>query len=215
MGNRKLNDRIVKCFTGICLFLVSMTGYAQFPSELWHEGKIVLVNSDTIKGNIKYDFDQDIIQITNKQGTEAYTAKKVLYFDFLDETSHQHRQFYALPFFKTTEYKTPIFFEVLFEGKMTLLAREFVTMKNVSYGAPGISGSTYSREVLSYKYYFLNNQGGIVRFQNNKRHLYQVLKKKENEIKQYTKRNRLRYDNKSDMILLMEYYNMLINPQKI
>lgn len=189
------------------------TSYAQFPSEFWHQGKVVLVSSDTIRGSIKYDLDRDIIQINNKQGTEAYTAKKVLYFSFLDEVSRHYRQFYALPFRITSEYKTPIFFEVLLEGKMTLLAREFVTVKTVNYGNPAFSGSSYSKQVLVFRYYFLDDRGNIVRFLNNRKQLMQILKRKESEIKQYTKRNRFRYDDKLDMIQLTEYYNSLVTPQ--
>ena len=159
----------------LSLTIIPWVSHAQFPSELWHDGKIVLVNGDTIKGNIKYDLDRDIVQINNKQGTEAYTAKKLLYFNFLDETSRQYRQFYALPFRITSEYKTPVFFEVLFEGKMTLLAREFITIKTTTYGNAGLGGNSYSRQVLAYRYYFLNDSGGITRFQGNNRLLYQVL----------------------------------------
>ena len=208
------NNQEVRCLIIICLLFTTLVSYAQFPSEIWHEGKIVLVNNDTILGNIKYDLDKDIIQINNKRGTEVYTAKKVLYFNFFDDISNQYRQFYALPFYNTLEYKTPVFFEVLFEGKMTLLAREYIAVRNVSYGISGLSEATYLEQALVYEYFFLDNQGSIVRFYNKKRHLYQILKDKETEIKKFTKRNRLKYDNKSDMIFLMEYYNTLITPKK-
>ena len=203
----------LKYLLTLSLFFVTVMSHAQFPSELWHEGKIVLVNSDTIKGNIKYDLDRDIIQVNNKNGIEAYTAKKVLYFNFFDDTSHQYRQFYALPYRITSEYKTPVFFEVFLQGKMTLLGREFITVKTVSYGNTALSGSSYSQQVLAYRYYFLDDQGEIERLQKNKRQLYQIFKKKESEIKQYVKRNRFRFDNKSDMMQLTEYYNRLITPE--
>jgi len=206
---------ILKGFITSCLLFISVASQAQFPSELWHEGKIVLVNSDTVKGNIKYDLDRDIIQINNINGTEAYTAKKVLYFNFFDETAHQYRQFYALPFRITSEYKTPVFFEVFLQGKMTLLAREFITVRTVSYGNTALSGSNYSQQILAYRYYFLDDQGEIERLQNNKRQLYQIFKKKESEIRQYVKRNRFRFDNKSDMMQLTEYYNRLVAPENI
>ncbi len=209
-----MKRRKVKYLVVVALFFTISVGYAQFPSEYWHEGKLVLVNSDTIRGNIKYDLDRDIIQINNKQGIEAYTAKKVLYFSFLDELSRQYRQFYALPFSVTSEYKTPIFFEVLTEGKMTLLSREFITVRTVNYGNTSFYGNSYSQQILAYRYYFLDDIGNIVRFQNNKRQLYQILKRKESEIKQYVKRNRVRYSDKSDMIHLTNYYNSLITPKK-
>jgi len=197
------------------LMMIGLNGYGQFPSELWHEGKVVLVNTDTIRGVIKYDLERDIVQIQSKsQGINVFSAKKVLYFGFLDEITRQYRQFYALPYGVTRDYKTPRYFEVLFEGKMTLLAREFVTVQTTNYGNSAFGGSTYSREVLAYRYYFLNDRGDIIRFQNSKKHLRQLLKNKESQVKQYTNRNRIRYDNKSDMIQLLSYYNSLITPQR-
>ena len=46
------------------LIHISIKGYAQdFPSELWHKGKIVLLSEDTIIGKIKYDLQNDVIQV--------------------------------------------------------------------------------------------------------------------------------------------------------
>jgi hypothetical protein len=192
------------------LFLICVSGYAQFPSEIWHSGKVVLVNNDTIRGNIKYDLEKDIIQINNKAGTEAYTVKKVLYFGFLDETSRSYRQFYALPFNTTSQYKTLLFFEVFLEGKMTLLAREYLTVKTVNYGSAAFAGGNYSKQLLAYTYYFLDDKGRITQFQNKKKQLYQILQRKESSIKRYIKNNRLRFDDKSEMMQLVDYYNILI-----
>ena len=53
-----------------------------WPSDMWHEGKVVLAEGDTLKGMIKYDFSQDIIQFTYRdQRVEAFSARKVLFFE--------------------------------------------------------------------------------------------------------------------------------------
>ena len=198
----------------LCAFLAYFPNYAQFPSELWHQGSIVLVNNDTIRGNIKYDLDRDIIQINNEQGVQAFTAKKVLCFTFLDETSASYRQFYALPFQISPEYKSRVFFEVLLEGKMTLIARELIVVETLNYGNPFSSGSFYSQKVMMYRYYFLDDKGIIVRFYNNKKELYQIFKQKESQMRQYIKRNKFRFEDKSEMIRLTQYYNSLITTEK-
>lgn len=77
-----VNKVLIRHLTILCLFLMPWRSYAQFPSEFWHQGKVVLVNSDTIRGSIKYDLDRHIIQINNKQGTEVYTTKKSIVFQF-------------------------------------------------------------------------------------------------------------------------------------
>ena len=198
----------------ILLFLfVIQFCQAQFPSELWHEGKVVLLTGDTLKGAIKYDLNRDIIQLNDARTIEAYTARKVLYFNIFDETINNYRQFYALPYNVTPDYKTPIFFEVLLEGVLTLLAREFITIQTTSYGPTAMSGS-FSRRVLAYKYYFLNDLGNIVEYKKSKKELLDYMRHYDNEIKDFVKRNRLKYDEKQDLIYIVEYYNSLIDPKR-
>lgn len=205
-----MNYTIKLIFT-VLLSFFAFAVQAQFPSELWHEGKVVLVNHDTISGAIKYDLERDILQVNDSKTIEAYTARKVLYFSIFDNSTNQYRQFYALPFNVTADYKTPIFFEVFYEGKMTLLAREYVTIQTTSYGPAGMSGSTYSRQILDYNYYFLSETGGINLYRKNKKELYFRMRKYESQIKNFVKRNRLHIDNKKDLIQIFEYYNSLLN----
>ena len=86
----------------------------RWPFELWHEGKIVLETGDTLKGNVKYDLAQDLLQYssTNKIA-EAYTARKVVFFEIFDQTVRKYRQFFSLPYSANNTYKTPVFFELL------------------------------------------------------------------------------------------------------
>jgi len=117
-------------FSGVfvLLFFLSAPVVAQqFPSDLWHEGKIILLEGDTLKGNIKYDLQQDLVQYgIADQRTTAFSARKVLFFEIFDTSVRKYRQFFALPFTTTSGYKAPVFFELLEEGKMTLLSRESV-----------------------------------------------------------------------------------------
>src|SRR4051812_25254894 len=109
----------------VCLLATVGAWAQQWPFELWHEGKIVLLQGDTLKGAVKYDLQQDLVQFNGAgQRVEAFTARKVLFFEIFDRTVSKYRQFFALPYATTTSYRTPVFFELLEEGKMTLLCRE-------------------------------------------------------------------------------------------
>ena len=179
----------------------------QFPSDLWHEGKIVLLEGDTLKGSIKYDLQQDLLQYSiADQRTTAYSARKVLFFEIYDATVRKYRQFYALPFTTTAGYRAPVFFELLEEGKMTLLSRESVEYR--TYSSPYIMGS-YSRLVLVYKYYFLDEHGNISEFTGNKNDFLNLMNKKSDEVEKYIKANKLRYDDKYDFAKIVAYYNSL------
>jgi hypothetical protein len=190
------------------LFFISVPLAAQqFPSDLWHEGKIILLEGDTLKGNIKYDLQQDLVQYgVANQRTTAFSARKVLFFEIFDTSVRRYRQFFALPFTTTAGYKAPVFFELLEEGKMTLLSRESVEYR--TYSSPYYMGS-YSRLVLVYKYYFLDEKGNISEFTGNKGDLLNLMNKKSDEVEKYIKANKLRFDDKYDFAKIVAYYNSL------
>jgi len=180
----------------------------EWPSELWHEGKIVLLEGDTLKGTVKYDLQQDLLQINmSNQKVEAYSARKVLFFEIFDKTVHRYRSFYSLPYTTTSGYKAPIFFELLEEGKMTLLVRESLEYR--TYSSPYYYGSSYSRLVMIYKYYFLGEDGTIESFTGNKNDLLDLMGKRAEEVEKYIKTNRLKFDDKYDLAKIVAYYNSL------
>ncbi|HET6544953.1 MAG TPA: hypothetical protein VFG46_30920 [Chryseolinea sp.] len=192
----------------ILFFFLSFAVEAQqFPSDLWHEGKIILLEGDTLKGNVKYDLQQDLVQYgVADQRTTAFSARKVLFFEIFDTSVRKYRQFFALPFTTTSGYRAPVFFELLEEGKMTLLSRESVEYR--TYSSPYYMGS-YSRLVLVYKYYFLDEKGNIAEFTGNKNDLLNLMNKKSEEVEKYIKANKLRFDDKYDFAKIVAYYNSL------
>jgi hypothetical protein len=203
-----LNKRVAVLY-GLCFLLVATTETLaqKFPSDLWHEGKIVLLEGDTLRGSVKYDLQQDLVQYgVADQRTTAYSARKVLFFEIYDTSVRRYRQFFALPFSTTGSYKAPVFFELLEEGKMTLLSRESVEYR--TYNSPYYMGS-YSRLVLVYKYFFLDEEGNISEFTGNKSDLLQLMNNKSEEVEKYIKANKLKYDDKYDFAKIVAYYNSL------
>jgi hypothetical protein len=175
--------------------------------ELWHEGKLVMEAGDTLRGQIKYDLQQDLLQYKNSQSiAEAFTARKVIYFEIFDNTVKRYRQFYSLPYAALTNYKAPVFFELLQEGKLTILCREALEYKTVS--SPYMVGS-YTRLVLVNHFYVLEENGDIVELDGKKSDLLERMGRKSKEVEDFVKKNRLRYDEKYDIARMVQYYNAL------
>jgi len=192
----------------LLLFLTS-TALAQheWPSELWHDGKMVLVTGDTLKGRLKYDFQQNLVQyIVNDKQAEIYTARKILFFEIFDETVHKYRKFFVLPYSNASNYKSPFFFELLGEGDITLLSREFLEYKTVSNA---FYGASYARLVQTYQYYLLKDNGNIEDFRGNKNDLIGLMGTKGKVVDKYIKENRLDFDDKYDVARIVAYYNSL------
>jgi hypothetical protein len=189
--------------------------YAQdFPSEYWHVGKVVLMSEDTLYGKIKYDLDNDIIQLEHANVVKTYSAKKIFYFEIFDETVDNYRHFYALPFQVQPNYEVPIIFEVLYEGKLSLLCREEIVTENVQsynynpYYYNPIYGNTRMR--LTYNYFFLNQKGQISRYSLKKNDLFDFFKDREQAINKYMKKNNLKHDRMRDLVRITAYYNALV-----
>lgn len=194
------------------VFCLPFLGHGQeFPFQVWHKGKVVLMNGDTLSGLVKYNIEGDIVQWDNKQQVRAFSAQKVLYFEIFDNIFETFRYFYSLPYNVQPNYKTPILFEVLYEGPLTLLAREYTVEETV----PRYYGYYYrnayaTRTRLAFDYYFLDQQGEIEKYSSKKNDLFQILKKKEEEVRKFMKKNNLKYDRREDLVRIIAYYNALL-----
>ncbi len=193
------------------LGLSTVTAGQEFPFELWHDGMVVLLEGDTLAGNIKYDMQSDIVMFSVNEKIQTLSARKLAYFEIFDGTIKEYRRFYALPYSSIGSYRTPIFFELLAEGKLTLLSRESVEYRtNNSYF---YYYSTYTRRVLVNRYYFLRENGGIEEFKGSKADLLQLMGRASDEVADYMKENKLKHDDKADLAKAVRYYNSFFLPK--
>ena len=183
----------------------------EFPSEIFHEGKVILSTEDTIKGQIKYNFQNDLIEVITGNVVQTLTARKIVNFTIFDKTVDMFRTFYSVPFNREPNYKVPMLFEVLFEGKLSLLARETIIQETVpQYSYYYRSTYNYTRKLLSYEYYFLPQKGNFTKYNLKKFELFELMKDREPQIKQYIKKNNLKIDSRRDLIRIVSFYNSLI-----
>lgn len=202
---------MIKRTLTLLLILTSLAAKAQeFPSDLWHQGMLVLVNEDTIKGQIKYSLVQDLIQVESAKKVYTFSGKKIFYFQIFDETVDAYREFYTLPYALKNQYEAPVIFEVLVEGPLTLLCREAVVTKTVNDINPYGTTMSYNRNILMYTYYFLNDKGHITKYTLKKKDLLQVLSKRSNKIEEYMRVNRLKADKRYDLSRIIAFYNGII-----
>jgi hypothetical protein len=197
--------RIVWVFTFLVL---SVSLHAQkFASELWHDGKIVLDSGDTIRGNIMYNMQNDLLQFEKNGQLASYSARKVQFFEIFDVTVKQYRQFYSLPYATSGAYKAPVFFELLSEGNMTLLCRESIEYKTTSMSYYYMGTST--RLVLVNKYFLLNEKGKIEPFTGRRSDLIYLMGNKGVVVEKYAKENKLGIERKYEFVQIVNYYNSL------
>jgi len=189
-------------------FPVSFKADAQeFAFEYWHDGKMVLETGDTLKGKLKYNLQTDLLQLETNNRIETYTSRKVVFFEIFDGTVKLYRQFYSLPYTTSAQYKAPVFFELLEEGKITLLSREsleYRTFSSFYYGS-------YSKMVIADKFFFLKENGNIQELESKKNELVEMLPDRKEEVTKFIKSNKLKTDNRYDAAKIVRYYNSLFN----
>lgn len=200
-------------FFAIIIFFLSFPSSGQkMPSEVWHEGTLILMERDTISGQIKYNMDKNLVQVARKQIVKTFNASQVLYFTFYDKLMKRNRTIYALPYEIKTDYKTPVLFEVLHENKLTLLAREYVVEERIPqpsfyYYGPSSFISTYR---LDFNYFFLKQNGDIIEYDEKRKSLYDIMAEYHMRIEDFVKEKKLNLSRQNDLIRVTAYYNSLI-----
>ena len=191
----------------------------QFPSDLWHPGLLVTNDGDTIKGDLKYDFENQSIQLDDGQTLKAYNVNNLFFFEIYDETIKDYRQFYSLMYGVSYNYSVPVLFEIVIEGKLSLLLRERIVAESVSnnYFPSYYSYSMLPRfqnnysyvNKVKYDYFLLQNNGQITKFSGKKRDLLGIMKDKNDMIKAYFTKNRLNPKKMSHLAKIINYYNAI------
>src|SRR5690606_38117799 len=69
----------------ITLFMVGSLAQAQdFPSQIWHQGKVFLTTGEIAEGKVKYDLEANVVQV-HREGIETFSATTVDHFEIFDE----------------------------------------------------------------------------------------------------------------------------------
>lgn len=180
----------------------------EFSSEVWHDGYLVSTDQDTVRGLIKYDMEANIVQLIQGNVVKTYSSHKVFYFEIYDKVVDNYRQFYSIPYNVNYNYKIPIIFEVLYEGPLSLLAREAIVQESVS-NSSAYWGGSFLQDKVQYTFYFLDKQGNIDFYTGKKADLINIMARHSTEVKNFIKKNRLKTDEVRDLIRITAFYNAL------
>ena len=193
------------------LFLISVSVYGQqMSSEVWHDGFLVTVEGDTLTGSINYDIEANMVQFTDKHSIKAFSSYKVFYFEIFDSIYRSYRQFYTVPYRLRGNFETPVLFELLYEGGLSLLAREKIVQETVSTSNPFWSGGPrVVQNRLKYDFYFLDKKGKIIYYDGNRSDLFQIMSDKRDQLKEYIRSNRLQTNEVKDLIRITSFYNSI------
>ena len=181
----------------------------RFSSEVWHSGKLVLLEGETLEGRIKYDMEnKSVLYTSDGNRVQAYSPKKILSFELYDEVLQAYRIFYILPYRDRSGYEAPYIFELSYEGPyMSLLRIEEIEL--VVRSMPYMY-STWTDEEVVYTYFFLDRRG-LLEFNGKKSDIPRVFRDRPAEMKRFIKDERLKLDRLDHLIRICSHYNSLLS----
>ena len=193
---------------GIAFLCYKTWSLGQLSTYEWHKGIVVTTDQDTISGEIKYNFSTNMISLVKNGAVIALSSHKLIYFEIYDEDYKSYREFYTIPYKNTSNYMTPILFELQYESVLSLLSRENIVMETSSMGY-GYGLPIVSQPSVRYDFFFLTKAGKITQFSGSKKDLFRILGKKKNELQTFIKRNRLKTDKLRDLVRIIAFYNSI------
>ncbi len=204
--------RSLFCVFYLLFSLFSHQIYGQnFSKEYWHKGEAYLFNEENIKGSIRYDLDQNNITVrTSDNKLRSYNASQVEQFWIQDELQKRVRYFYALPQVVKDDYRVLYFFELLTEGKITLLCRENFVVRQAGYYSPymwggWVNGGSYV--VQEDDYFLLDNEGNVVDVEESREAIMDLFGEKKEVMELYLLDHDNKLRNRDDLLKTIRYYN--------
>jgi hypothetical protein len=196
--------------------------------QQWREGKVVLTTGDTLAGGVVYHQKGELLQVELADGaTKTYSPVNVASFTVFNEQTRRFQTFRSYRWSRRGDYstfKTPAFFEVIAEGKYTLVEREALAIRNQDpvprYSSAGryyeaqpdntmrFNGS-FSQMVAVKQFYVLTPENEIVALRNPKKDLPDLFQDKAGAMQAFMKNRNLSYHNSTDLIPVIRHFNKL------
>ncbi len=190
----------------------------EYSTDVWHEGKVILRTGDTLKGEIKYDLAENLLQYKFGNRIVTLTPKKTKGFIIHDKILARRRVFMVYGYNPYSSYKPLLYFEVLVKGKLTLLARESVFVETLPQFDYFTNTTFYStRRMVDYSYFFLkksrkkDEEFKILEYTEKKKQLLEVMSAREEQIKEYLKEKKVAYGTREGLIMVVNYFNSLLD----
>ncbi|MBJ6118656.1 hypothetical protein JAO76_10660 [Pontibacter sp. BT310] len=192
--------------------------------QIWPRGEVTLTSGEVLKGVVTYYRSQDIITVSLADNTlSSLSPVNVAKFEVSNAYSNRRHLFKSIYWDQGdehTDFKKPTFFEQIMEGNITLLMRESYNKRIVdSHLASMMENRTtdplgYPIQGIYYDqikplFYVMNPAGEIKVIQQTRKDFLLYCGKKAPVIKSFVRKNRLNFDQPSDFIAIVNYYNTL------
>ena len=172
--------------------------------ETWHLGELQLIDDSVIEGEFRYDLLTETIQLLNENNkVQTFTTQQVFSLTLYDQEVNGIRNILVLPYINESGYERPKLFEVIVEGKATLLARGYF----VKWGDPQHPMTLSKHAYIFDGMFIMNEDGEINKILLQRANVANQFGDQQAKLKKFMKKERLKLDDLPDVTKLFEYYN--------
>lgn len=175
----------------------------------WYEGFITLKNNQTFQQYpLKYDIFNDILEIKVKDEIKILKGEKIASFTWFNE-ARKEEIFYL----NSHDYRlngTPLigFFELVADGKVQLLSKVEVAIKDPTYLQGLDMGKQYT-EILKKEVYYLSDASKALKEIKNKKDLWEYLGNDAQHVKQHMRQAKLSVKKKQELAQIVSFINQI------
>ncbi len=191
----------------ICSFVIHASVLAQSSSKnVIMPGKVI-IEDDTINGNLEMDFRRDIVLCHYQNKIFTYSAFQATAVHLIDSTKSSEQVYISVDFKDMNGFKRRIFVENLVEGKFTLYRQQRIIVRDevISY-YPYVA--TKREQMITYLYY-LDQKGPLKSLPLKKKLFLKIFGAAYEQIEAFVKDKKLNFRKEKDIIAIFEYYNAL------
>ncbi|MBD1396973.1 hypothetical protein H9Q13_07335 [Pontibacter sp. JH31] len=191
-----------------------------FETQEWHFGKVVLATGVSLSGQVVYHPAKEVVQVSSDDGAiSSFSPVNVSYFVVNDIYTGKPQLFRSIFWNlgkQDTDFKKPVFFEQLNDGRLVLIKRQTGVVAKPTdnqirdpYQEALYPHTRGTSESIQEAYYALLPNGEIVPLRKKKRDLLQLFGEKSDQVKQFAKSNKLDYNNPNQLVTIVNYFNSL------
>ena len=189
-------------------FVVYAQDSLDLDTERWYEGYLVTTNGDTLRGELSYNMVTNMVKVRQRDQMRVFSSFQTFHYKLYDEVDRRWRRFFSIPYSLKNDHPTPVLFELLSEGKLSLLARERWknTLKN-----DHLQRSRY----LKKDYFFIDRLGAIEYTQGRRGHLLHLMSDHEDNLRRYIRTNFIDLNQERSLQMVTTYYNKLVFDEEL
>lgn len=191
-----------------------------FDTDGWLYGKVMLSTGDSLTGALIYHPSKDIVQVASDSGKiMSFSPVNVNYFEVNGVYRGKIQLFRSLYWDQGRQhddFRKPVFFEQVCNGKMVLIKRytDLAPTQTDRVSREPAKPVAYPHfisisEELKEEYFVLLPDENILPIRNRKRDLLRLFGGQSGKVKQFVRSNKLDYNDPKHIVTIVDYYNSL------